>query len=92
MIQLVSYINKLCDYCEFAFIGTTDFVPSPVSVQFNQTDDKRCFYITIVDDFNRESTETFEVELLLNTGVTLVDPFVATVTIIDDDTNRKQNK
>jgi len=67
-------------------------VSSPVSVQFNQTDDKRCFYITIVDDFNRENTETFEVELLQNTGITLVDPFVATVTIIDDDTNRKQNK
>ena len=64
-------------------------MPSPVSVQFNQTDDKRCFHITIIDDFKREITETFEVALLPNTGVTIIDPSVATVSIIDDDTNRK---
>ena len=64
-------------------------MPSPVSVQFNQTDDKRCFHITIIDNFKREITETFEVALLPNTGVTIIDPSVATVSIIDDDTNRK---
>lgn len=71
-------------------VGGVDYVSSPVSVQFNQTDDRKCFHITIIDDFNRESTETFEVALLLSTGVTLVDPSLATVAIIDDDTNRKQ--
>ena len=70
-------------------IGAIDYISSPVSVQFNQTDDKRCFHITIIDDFKREITETFEVVLLPNTGVTLIDPSVATVSIIDDDTNRK---
>ena len=64
-------------------------MPSPVSVQFNQTDDKKCFHITIIDDFKREITETFEVVLLPNTGITIIDPSVATVSIIDDDTNRK---
>ena len=59
-------------------------------MQFGQTDKKRCFHITIIDDFNRESTETFEVALLPNAGVTIVDPSLATVSIIDDDTNRKQ--
>ena len=71
--------------------GGVDYVSAPVSIQFNQTDDRRCFYITIIDDFNRETAETFEVALLANTGVTIVDPSLATVTIIDDDTNRKFN-
>ena len=44
--------------------GGVDYVPAPVSVQFNQTDDRRCFYITIIDDFNHETAETFEVALL----------------------------
>lgn len=61
-----------------------------MSVQFNQTADRRCFHITIIDDFKRESAEVFEVALLPNTGVTIVDPSIATVTIIDDDTNRKK--
>ena len=70
-------------------VGGVDYVSAPVSVQFNQTDDRRCFYITIIDDFNRESVETFEVALVPNAGVTIVDPSLATVTIIDDDANRK---
>ena len=49
----------------------------------------RCFYINIIDDFNREVSETFEVVLLPSAGVILADPYVATVTIIDDDSNRK---
>ena len=73
-------------------VGGVDYVSAPVSVQFNQTDDRRCFYITIIDDFHRETAETFEVALLANTGVTIVDPSLATVTIIDDDTSRKFNE
>ena len=69
--------------------GGVDYESAPVFVQFNQTDDRRCFHITIIDDFNRETAETFEVGLLANAGVTIVDPSLATVTIIDDDTNRK---
>jgi len=61
----------------------------PVSVQFSQTDDRQCFQIAIVNDFDQENTETFEVILLPNTGVTLMDPYMATVTITDDENNRK---
>jgi len=50
---------------------------------------KKCFYISIIDDFNHEDSETFEVVLLPNAGVILADPYVTTVTIIDDDSNRK---
>ena len=71
------------------FIGAIDYVSTSVVVQFNQTDNKRCFHITIIDDFKLEITETFEVTLVPSTGVTIVEPSVATVSIIDDDTNRK---
>lgn len=60
-----------------------------MSVQFSQMDDRQCFQITIVDNFDREDIETFEVVLLPNTGVMLVDPYMAIVTIIDDDNNRR---
>jgi len=66
-----------------------DYNPSRIIVQFNQTDDRRCFYISIIDDFNHEDPETFEVALLPSAGVILADPYMATVTIIDDDSNRK---
>jgi len=69
-------------------LGRFDYNPLPVSVQFSQTDDKQCFQITIVDDFDHEDIETFEVILLPNTGVTLIDPYMVIVTIIDDDNNR----
>ena len=49
----------------------------------------RCFFINVIDDFNREHSEAFEVVLLSSAGVILAEPYVATVTIIDDDSNRK---
>ena len=82
----LQYIFMMTNCC---FLGRIDYNPLPVSIQFSQTDDRRCFQITIVDDFDRENIETFEVILLPNTGVTLVDPYVAFVTITDDDNNRK---
>ena len=69
--------------------GLIDYNPLPVSVQFSQTDDRKCFQIAIINDFDREDIEAFEVALLPNTGVTLMNPYVATVTITDDDNNRK---
>jgi len=71
------------------FLGWVDYNPLPVSVQFSQTDDRQCFQFTIVDDLDRENIETVEVVLLPNAGVTLVDPYMAIVTITDDDNNRK---
>jgi len=64
---------------------STDFLPTHGYLHFTPGETQKSIRIALVNDDSHETTESFTVRLLQNTGVALGQPAEATMQILDDD-------